>query len=88
MQVITLRFVAMRGIATALTFIFVHSDKDILFVPLLDAVGSLVAVILVFVELKKENIKIHFSSVSTAWKKLKIRLSILLPTWQQLHLVH
>lgn len=71
MQVITLRFVAMRGIATALTFIFVHSDKDILFVPLLDAVGSLVAVILVFVELKKENIKIHFSSVSTAWKKLK-----------------
>ena len=70
MQVITLRFVAMRGIATALTFIFVHSDKVILFVPLLDAVGSLVAVILVFVELKKEYIKIHFSSVSTAWKKL------------------
>lgn len=71
MQVITLRFVIMRGIATALTFVFVHSDKDILFVPLLDAVGSLVAVILVFVELKKENIKIHFSGVSTAWKKLK-----------------
>lgn len=71
MQVITLRFVTMRGIATALTFVFVHSDKDILFVPLLDAVGSLVAVILVFVELKKENIKIHFFGVSTAWKKLK-----------------
>ena len=71
MQVITLRFVAMRGIATALTFVFVHSDEDILFVPLLDAFGSLVAVILVFVELKKENIKIHFSGVSTAWKKLK-----------------
>ena len=71
MQVITMRFVTMRGIATALTFVFVHSDKDILFVPLLDAVGSLVAVILVFVELKKENIKIHFSGVSTAWKKLK-----------------
>ena len=53
MQVITLRFVTMRGIATAMTFVFVHSDKDILFVPLLDAIGSLVAVILVFVELKK-----------------------------------
>ena len=61
----------MRGIATALTFVFVHSDEDILFVPLLDAFGSLVAVILVFVELKKENIKIHFSGISTAWKKLK-----------------
>ena len=53
MQVITLRFVAMRGIATALTFVFVHSDKDILFVPLLDTIGSLVAVILVLIELKK-----------------------------------
>lgn len=71
MQVITLRFVTMRGIATAMTFVFVHSDKDILFVPLLDAIGSLVAVILVFVELKKENIAIRFSGVKTALKKLK-----------------
>lgn len=55
MQVITLRFVAMRGIATALTFVFVHSDKDILFVPLLDTIGSLVAVILVLIELKKKR---------------------------------
>lgn len=53
MQVITLRFVTMRGVATAMTFVFVHSDKDVLLVPLLDAVGSLVAVLLVFVELKK-----------------------------------
>ena len=71
MQVITLRFVTMRGIATAMTFVFVHSDKDILFVPLLDAIGSLVAVILVFVELKKENITIRFSGVKTALEKLK-----------------
>lgn len=71
MQVITLRFVTMRGIATAMTFVFVHSDKDILFVPLLDAIGSLVAVILVFVELKKENIAIRFSGVKTALEKLK-----------------
>lgn len=71
MQVITLRFVTMRGIATAMTFVFVHSDKDILFVPLLDAIGSLVAVILVFVELKKENIAIHFSGVKAALEKLK-----------------
>lgn len=71
MQVITLRFVTMRGVATAMTFVFVHSDKDVLLVPLLDAVGSLVAVLLVFVELKKENIAIHFSGVKAAWKKLR-----------------
>ena len=71
MQVITLRFVTMRGVATAMTFVFVHSDKDVLLVPLLDAVGSLVAVLLVFVELKKENIAIRFSGVKAAWKKLR-----------------
>ena len=71
MQVITLRFVAMRGIATALTFVFVHSDKDSLFVPLLDTIGSLVAVILVLIELKKEKISIRFSGIKAAWKKLK-----------------
>ena len=54
MQVIALRFVTMRGVATAMTFVFVHSDKDVLLVPLLDADGSLVAVLLVFVELKKK----------------------------------
>lgn len=57
MQVIALRFVTMRGVATAMTFVFVHSDKDVLLVPLLDADGSLVAVLLVFVELKKKKKK-------------------------------
>lgn len=71
MQVITIRFVAMRGLSTVLTFVFVHSDKDVLFVPLLDAVGSVVAVILVLAELKKEGIHIRFSGVQAAWKKLK-----------------
>lgn len=71
MQVITLRFVIMRGIATLLTFVFVHSDKDILFIPVLDAIGSMTAVILVVVELKKENINIRFSGVTVALKKLK-----------------
>ena len=71
MQVIALRFATMRGIATAMTFVFVHSDKDVLLVPLLDAVGSLVAVLLVFIELKKENITIHFSGFKAAWKKLR-----------------
>lgn len=71
MQVITLRFVIMRGIATLLTFVFVHSDKDILFIPMLDAIGSMIAVILVVVELKKENINIRFSGITAALKKLK-----------------
>lgn len=66
MQVITLRFVIMRGIATLLTFVFVHSDKDILFIPMLDAIGSMIAVILVVVELKKENINIRFSGITAA----------------------
>ena len=42
-----------------------------MFVPLLDTIGSLVAVILVLIELKKEKISIRFSGIKAAWKKLK-----------------
>lgn len=87
MQVIALRFVTMRGVATAMTFVFVHSDKDVLLVPLLDAVGSLVAVLLVFVELKKENIAIRFPVLRRRGKSCEILLFTLLQTWQLPHLV-
>ena len=47
MQVITLRFVVMKLISTVLTFVFVHGDEDILWIPVLDVLGSLAAVALV-----------------------------------------
>ena len=70
MQVITMRYVVMRLIAAALTFVFVKSDADILWIPVLDILGSLVAIVLVFWEMKKRAISIKFTGLKSALKKL------------------
>ena len=71
MQVLTIRFVVMRGIATLLTIVFVKSDEDILLIPLFDLIGSLLAVGLVVYELRKVSISVKFKSIKTALVKLK-----------------
>ena len=71
MEIITIRFVVMRGIATALTFLFVHSDKDILWIPIIDSIGTIVAIILVWIELLKFNVHIKFDGIRAAIQKLK-----------------
>lgn len=71
MEVITIRFVVMKGIAAALTFVFVRNDNDILWIPVLDIIGSLVAVALVWIELQKLNVHLKFDGLSASLKKLK-----------------
>ncbi|MSU05588.1 oligosaccharide flippase family protein [Spirochaetales bacterium NM-380-WT-3C1] len=70
MQVITIRFVAMKGIAAVLTFVFVHNDADIMWIPILDCLGTFVSVVFVLIELNKRTIKVAFTSISNAVKKL------------------
>lgn len=71
MQVLTIRFVIMRGIATLLTIAFVKSDADILLIPLFDLIGSFFAVGLIIFEIKKVNIRIKFTGIKKAVDKLK-----------------
>jgi PST family polysaccharide transporter len=71
MHIITVRYVIMRGIATALTFVFVKNDSDIIWIPILDMIGSLVAIILVFVEMKKRDYHVRISGYKSAVIKLK-----------------
>lgn len=71
MQVVTIRFVAMKGIAAVLTFVFVHNDADILWIPILDCLGTLIAVVFVLIELNKRSIKVAFTSFTDAINKLK-----------------
>lgn len=71
MQVLTIRFVLMRGIATLLTMVFVKSDEDLLLMPLFDIIGSLLAVGLVVYELKKDSVSIKFTGIKAALGKLK-----------------
>lgn len=71
MQVITYRYVVMRGVSTLLTFVFVKEDADILWIPLLDIFGSLIAVGLVMMEMKKRKYGIKFTGIATAFRKLR-----------------
>ena len=70
MEVITIRFVAMKGLAALLTFVFVHSDSDILWIPALDIIGSLVAIAMVLFEIRKLNIHLRFDGLKTILKKI------------------
>ena len=72
MEAIALRFVVMRGIATALTFVLIRSDADVLRIPLLDTLGSLVAVLMVFPQLHRLGLHVRLSrNASAAWAMLK-----------------
>ncbi|UZT81244.1 oligosaccharide flippase family protein [Caproicibacterium sp. BJN0003] len=71
MEIITIRFVVMRGISTILTFFFVKSDKDIFWIPILDIIGSIAAVVLVWIELWKNNVRIRPQGISIAFAKIK-----------------
>lgn len=63
MQIITIRYIIMKGIAAALTFVFVKGDNDIIYIPILDIIGSVVAIFWVFAELKKMGISIYLDSL-------------------------
>ncbi len=71
MEGITIRFVIAKLISTLLTFVFIKNDHDILLIPLFDILGSSVALILVFRDIKKMGFRIILTSFSSAVKKLK-----------------
>lgn len=71
MEVITFRFVTMRGISTALTFVFIHSDADMIKMPLLDSLGTLIAVLMVLRQVRRLGIRISFPGFDRAWRELK-----------------
>lgn len=71
MHVITTRFMLMRGISTLFTFILVKNDSDILWIPVLDIIGSSISIVLVVFEIKKICIRITGFSFSEAIVKLK-----------------
>lgn len=71
MEFITIRFVVMKAIATGLTFFMVKSDADILWVPILDILGSLVGILLVWKQIFKLGIKVKISNIRRILFKIK-----------------
>ena len=60
MQIITTRFLIMRGISTILTFFVVKNDSDMIYIPILDILGTLVAVVWVKREITKLGFRINW----------------------------
>ena len=71
MEGITIRFVVAKLISTLLTFVFIKSDRDILLIPVFDILGSSVALILVFRDIRKMGFQIILSNFTEAIRKLK-----------------
>jgi len=71
MQVITIRYVLMRSISTILTFVFVADDADIIWIPILEIIGSLLAISLVLYEIKKRGYSIGIAGIKASLKRLK-----------------
>lgn len=71
MQLISLRFIIMKGISTALTFFMVKDDQDILWIPALDIISSCFAIIFVRYEIKRYNITLIFSSFGDVLNTIK-----------------
>lgn len=72
METIALRFVIMRGISTALTFALIHSDSDVLLIPLLDTLGTLIAALMVLPQLRRMGLRVRLSRDRTAaWAMLE-----------------
>ena len=70
MEFVTTRYVVATGLSTALTFVLVHGDSDILWIPALNTISSLLAIILVVIELKKDDVKLRMSSVASVVGKI------------------
>ena len=72
MESIALRFVVMRGIATVLTFVLIHSDADVLLIPLLDTFGGLIAALMAFAQVRRLGVHVYLSrDIAGAWNMLK-----------------
>lgn len=73
MHVVAVRYVIMKSISVGLTLVLVKGDGDILWIPVLDILSSLVAVALTVIEVRKLGIKIDFTgSLRGGWDALKV----------------
>lgn len=71
MHIITIRFILMKVISTVLTFVFIKNDSNLLWIPVLDIISSFIAIVLVFAEIKKIDLKMKFSGIKNVMKSIK-----------------
>lgn len=71
MQYITLIYVVSKGISVVLTFVFVNGDSSLLWVPVLDILTNVVAIVITFIILKQLKIKVKISNIKDCLLMIK-----------------
>lgn len=69
-EVITIRYIVMKSISTLLTFLFVRGNGDLLMIPILDIIGNVVAILLVWKKVYKLGIKLSFGTMKDIWDSI------------------
>lgn len=71
MEIITIRFLLSKSVTTALTFVAVKSKDDILWIPILNIIGSLIAIGLTWYHIKFIlQIRTKYGSFADVWKNV------------------
>lgn len=71
MEIITKRFILSKTVSTVFTFLLVKGDSDILLIPILDLVGTGLALLLVARSLQKLQIPISRTNIGNSIRQLK-----------------
>lgn len=71
MHIVSLIFVSMKTVSTILTLSFIKGDSQILLIPVFDAAGSLVAIVLTGIIATKLGIKFNFIGIKYAFSQLR-----------------
>lgn len=71
MNIVTMRYLISKSISVVLTFIFIKNNADLNILPVLDILGSFVAIAWVNFELKKLKIKIKFDNLKNVINALR-----------------
>ena len=71
MHVITIRFIVMKIISTIFTFVLIKGDQNLILIPILDIVSTLVAILMVWYEIGKMQLKLKFSGMKKVISTLK-----------------
>lgn len=71
MHLIATVFVSMKSISTLFTFVVVRSDSDLLLIPILDIISTVVAIVINIIQLNSLQIKIKFESLKISFEMIK-----------------
>lgn len=71
MYMITYRYLIMKGISTVCVFVFIHHNNQMLLIPIFDTLGTIMAIVWVYHEIKKMGIKLKLDSFKAVLNSIK-----------------